>query len=372
MKGKRMNLKATSLAMILGCLLVGWGTTRMISCGGDGGMGPTPLPTATPTPTPTPFVHNTEMLLHPEDIYLVNKKGDNVFLFGVSMCCMDWPQSGFPFITPEWLREAAANKVNMVHMRLGPYMPEHDPAETNPTRAVAYKVVVGADGKEKVDLTQFDEGYFKRLRELLTQMEQLGVYAEIDLNDAWTLKYPEIHPWAAANNINGVDLGGKWPLLETEITDMPIVEAWIRRAVAETCEFPNVYYQDGNELFIHPEPAIPYLASLVDVVRNQEQVSGCEKHIIATNAYRSDAEYLFEMANFHQDQPFPLPSQREEYKRRMPRGVNEYGRDFSPEEFRDKLRVAKRRNTFFLLWRGEWSVEDYRKALSYVKEVSEE
>lgn len=353
-----MRINRREMLIGMGAFTTGALAAHLPSCGGGPGD-PTPVPTSTPAPTPTPHFMNP----------LRRSGGDllagetPIFLYGLAVCCEGYPQNGWPRISFPFIQEAAMNGINMVHIRLGPFMPETTKADPLEDCPYYFK-----DGK--VDLNVWYDKYWEDLRKLLYEAERLGVYVEIDLIDAWLLKYPEIHPWTAQNNINGFDRGSKWPLLDGEITQEPYVEKWIRKVIKETGDFPNVYYQDGNELFIHPEPSIPYLESIINVVRDEEKIHGFKEHLIATNSHREDAEGRFGLSNFHQDIAFPINrKQRDLYYEVMPRGVNEYGGQFSPEEFKVRLQDAIKKGTFFILWRGGWNDEEYKRALSYVKEV---
>src|SRR3954452_18093979 len=66
------------------------------------------------------------------------------------------------------------------------------------------------DGKARVDLARFDDGFFERLRERVVAAGEVGVYVGVMLFDGWALHlspppdHIEGHPFHASNNVNGV------------------------------------------------------------------------------------------------------------------------------------------------------------------------
>src|SRR3954471_18650390 len=105
-------------------------------------------------------------------------------------------------------------------------------------------------GGNKFDLTRWDDAYFKRLKEFLTQAGKRGVVVELVLfcpfydDSMWKLS-----PMNAANNVNGV---GK--LARTDVYDrkknaglQAVQEALVRKLAAELNAFDNLYFEVCNE-----------------------------------------------------------------------------------------------------------------------------
>ena len=323
---------------------------------------PVPVPIPTPAPTPTP---HTGALLHRQGTQVVNVKNEPVFFYGLAGCCEGWPENGWPWATEGYLREAAAAGVNMVHIRLGPFY-QHPDGES--VFALAY-----ADAGGKADLSKIRPEWKPGLRKFMYLAESLGIQVEVDLIDYWQVKYPAIHPWAAANNVNGADYGSGYPLLEFEVTHHPFVESWLRDIVDAIGDFPNLHWQDGNELFIG-SASKGYILSERAVVRDQEARRGFARHMFWSNSGREDLENELEGTpdaldggNFHQDRAFPMnQGQRKLYTAQLPRGVNEYGGNLTPSQYLVELKRARQNGSFFILWRGAMSIEDYRASLAQI------
>jgi hypothetical protein len=101
------------------------------------------------------------------------------------------------------------------------------------------------NGGNKFDLTKWDEAYFKRLKDFLTQASQRGVIVEMVLfcpfyeDSMW-----KISPQNAANNVNDV---GRCQRTEAYTLDkngglLAIQKEMTRKIVRELNEFDNLYY----------------------------------------------------------------------------------------------------------------------------------
>ena len=106
------------------------------------------------------------------------------------------------------------------------------------------------NGGNKFDLNKWDEAYFKRLKDFVTQASKRGVIVEMNLfcpfyeESMWRLS-----PQNAANNINGV---GGCPRNDVYTLDkndglLKVHEAMTRKIVRELNGFDNVYYEVCNE-----------------------------------------------------------------------------------------------------------------------------
>ncbi len=105
------------------------------------------------------------------------------------------------------------------------------------------------DAGNKFDLTQWDEAFFKRLKDFMTQASRRGIVVEMNLftpiyeDDLW-----KANPMNAVNNINSV---GKVPANEVYTTKHPdllaVQDAVVRKIVTELKDFDNLYYEVYNE-----------------------------------------------------------------------------------------------------------------------------
>lgn len=106
-----------------------------------------------------------------------------------------------------------------------------------------------AGGGNKFDLTRWDEAYFQRLRDFMTQAQRRGIVVELDLfcpmyNDGlW-----KVSPMNVANNVNGVGTIPRtevYTLKHRELLDVQL--AVTRKIVGELRDFDNLYYEVCNE-----------------------------------------------------------------------------------------------------------------------------
>jgi hypothetical protein len=115
------------------------------------------------------------------------------------------------------------------------------------------------DGLPKFDLTAWNEAYFQRMRERIIQAGQRGVYCAVMLFQGWSLPvHPErgldpwpVHPFNAANNVNGVGIEyGGWdsetaPSLHS--LHNPAVLAHQEAYVRKVIDTDNALYEIINE-----------------------------------------------------------------------------------------------------------------------------
>jgi hypothetical protein len=115
-----------------------------------------------------------------------------------------------------------------------------------------------AGGGNKFDLTKWDEAYFKRLKEFLTQAGKRGIVVELVLfcpfyeDSMWRLS-----PMNAANNVNGAGKVVRDAVYNRDKNgDLQAVqEALVRKLAAELNGYDNLYYEVCNE---------PYFGGVTD------------------------------------------------------------------------------------------------------------
>ena len=140
-----------------------------------------------------------------------------------------------------------------------------------------------ANGGNKFDLTKWDNAYFKRLRNFVSEAGKRGVVVEVVLfcpfyeDDMWKLSLMN-----AANNINGI---GKINRTEVYTLKYPklltVQDAMVCEIVEQLRDFDNVYYEICNE---------PYFGGVTLEWQNHiaETIAKAEanlkaKHLIAQN-----------------------------------------------------------------------------------------
>jgi Putative collagen-binding domain of a collagenase len=140
-----------------------------------------------------------------------------------------------------------------------------------------------AGGGNRFDLTRWDEAYFARLKDFVTQAGKRGIVVELVLfcplyNDRlW-----QVSPMRAVNNVNGVGKVGRtevFALKEKGLTQ--VQEAVARKLVTELRDFDNVYFEVCNE---------PYFGGVTGAWQDRiiETIVNAEKglkhrHLIARN-----------------------------------------------------------------------------------------
>jgi hypothetical protein len=106
-----------------------------------------------------------------------------------------------------------------------------------------------AHGGNKFDLAKWDDAYFARLKDFMTQASRLGIVVEMNL---WCPNYDEAlwkaSPMHASNNVNGVGNCGKdepYTLKQQDL--LAVQESTTRKMVQELRDFDNLYYEICNE-----------------------------------------------------------------------------------------------------------------------------
>jgi hypothetical protein len=121
------------------------------------------------------------------------------------------------------------------------------------------------DGRPKYDLTKFNPEFFSRLRDMCSAARKRGIYLQLCVTDAWSLKNDRIwrkEAYNRNNNINGIDgdpsksgVGdhqqgclslGKPKVLENQ-------KAYIRKVVDTVNDFDNILFEIANENYTSTE-----------------------------------------------------------------------------------------------------------------------
>lgn len=107
-------------------------------------------------------------------------------------------------------------------------------------------------GHPRFDLTRWNQVYFDRLRQRVSQAQSRGKFVSIMLFEGWELHSAPgalSHPFNAPNNINGVSFGGAVTNIHT--LSVPAItaiqEEYVRRVVNSVNDLDNVLYEIANE-----------------------------------------------------------------------------------------------------------------------------
>lgn len=145
---------------------------------------------------------------------------------------------------PRWTDRYTGNEIKYAHPHPWPRV---EPGNAN-------------DGAPKFDLSRFDESYFHRLRDRVTQARDRGMYVAVMLFEGWAIQFTpdwRFHPFHAANNSNGVEADSDGDGKGLEYTTLApgdlgrrvlsLQEAYVRKVVDTVNDLDNVLYEICNE-----------------------------------------------------------------------------------------------------------------------------
>lgn len=294
------------------------------------------------------------MTLRVDGRRFIDPEGAEVRLLGAIVCCAEAKQNWWPLVSLEALDLFAARKLNYAHCRLGPFTQ----AGEEDASYVGYLTV--PDGR--VDLEQWYVHFWGRARTIAQHARNLRIWVEFDLVDRWIRQHgasdlPQVDPWRARNNIQGVEAGG---LGVFESAPQPIHERWVRKAVAELGEFDNVLFQVGNEGFKRFSEA--WEVGVYDIVKDELRAHGFSDRLVATNTHDPQLEARLDYVERHDEVAQP-PGDK-------PILVNEYA-SLPSEEILRQVRRARELGTAFMYWRGEHERPEWERTLAGLQAIVE-
>lgn len=165
------------------------------------------------------------------------------------------------------------------------------------------------DGLPRVDLDRHDEEYFERLRGRVVAAGRRGIYVSVMLFDSWAVQANSFAPWdwhlfAAANNVNGIDILGSgrdgvlrgWCTLDDPAV-LRVQERYVRKVVETLAACDNALYEISNEA---GAASHPWQEHLIGVIREAEARRGTRHPVGFTGGmgtlnrltYASAADYV--------------------------------------------------------------------------------
>lgn len=140
------------------------------------------------------------------------------------------------------------------------------------------------NGGNKFDLTKWDEAYFKRLKDFLSQASKRGVIVEMNLfcpfyqDSMWNLS-----PQNAKNNVNNVGRCKREEVYTLDKNDglLKFHQEMTRKIVRELNEFDNLYYEICNEPYFGGV-TMDWQHRIVDTIVDTEK-NLPNKHLISLN-----------------------------------------------------------------------------------------
>lgn len=235
------------------------------------------------------------LALHPDNPHYFLFRGKPTVLVGSTEHYGAVMNSDFNYIT--YLDELASKGLNVTRTFSGVYVePEGAFGIKGNTMAPAMGKLICpwarsnepgyAHGGNKFDLNTWDDAYFKRLKDFITEAGKRGIVVELDLfsNFYDTVQW-RLSPLYAGNNINGT--GDFLNHKEVLSLQHPEVLAWqekmVRKIVAELRDMDNLYYEVCNE---------PYFGDLDTLDKWEQHMTGViadaekdfpHRHLISQN-----------------------------------------------------------------------------------------
>ena len=147
------------------------------------------------------------------------------------------------------------------------------------------------NGGNKFDLSRWDEGYFRRLKDFIGEAARRGVIVELNLfcpfyeESMWKLS-----PMNGINNVNGVGLVARTNVYTLDRNDglLRFQEEMTRKIVRELKDFENLYYEVCNEPYFGGV-TIEWQHRIVDVIVATEKELGV-RHLISQNIANGKAK----------------------------------------------------------------------------------
>lgn len=192
-----------------------------------------------------------------------------------------------------YLKELEANGLNLTRVFSGAYREVPGSfgikANTLAPKESRYLCPWTRQGN-KFELDRWDDAYFRRLKEFLTEAGQRGIVVEYVLfcpfyeDSMW-----DASPMNAKNNVNGV---GDCPRTEAYALKHPKLQerqdALVRKVVEELRDFDNVYFEICNEPYFGGV-TLDWQAHIADTIVHAEKPLP-HKHLIAQNIANGQAK----------------------------------------------------------------------------------
>ncbi len=143
-----------------------------------------------------------------------------------------------------------------------------------------------ANGGNKFDLSEWDEAYFKRLKDFVSEAGKRNIVVELDLFSNYydTVQW-KLSPLNILNNINRVgDIKDHKEVLSLKYPEVVSVqENMVRKIIHELKDFDNLYYEVCNEPYFGDTIALrDWEAHMTEVVMEEEKEFQ-HKHLISNN-----------------------------------------------------------------------------------------
>jgi hypothetical protein len=262
----------------------------------------------------------TPLSLHPQNPHYFLFRGKPAILIGSTEHYGAVMNLDFDYV--KYLDEISASGLNLTRTFSGVYV---EPAQAfgirkntmapSPERYIcpwARSSEPGyANGGNKFDLSKWDEAYFARLKDFITEAGERNIIVELDLfsNFYDTVQW-KLSPINKRNNINGLgDIQDQKEILSLRHPEvLDIQEKMVRKILSELKEFDNLYYEVCNEPYFGDTLALrEWETHMTGIVADAEK-DFSQKHLISNNIANNhqlipDQRAGVSIYNFHYAKP---------------------------------------------------------------------
>jgi hypothetical protein len=197
----------------------------------------------------------------------------------------------------KYLNEVAASGLNVTRTFSGAYV------EPSGAFGIKYNTLAPASGRyicpwsrsretgyegggNKFDLSEWDEAYFKRLRDFLTEAGERDIVVELDLFSNYydTVQW-KLSPLNSINNVNRIgDFRDHKEVLSLAHPELLTVqENMVRKIIRELKGFDNLYYEICNEPYFGDTLALRQWEEHMTEVVIEAEKDFKNKHLISNN-----------------------------------------------------------------------------------------
>jgi hypothetical protein len=168
-----------------------------------------------------------------------------------------------------------------------------------------------ANGGYKFDLLQWDESYFTRLKDFISEAGKRNIVVELDLfsNFYDTLQW-NLSPLYISNNINGIgDIVDHKEILSLKHPEiLEVQERMVRKIIETLKDFDNLYYEVCNEPYFGDLSALDAWEQHMTAVIADAEKDFPARHMISQNIANgsekiTDPNPLVSIFNFHYAHP---------------------------------------------------------------------
>jgi hypothetical protein len=238
---------------------------------------------------------NEPIRLHPDNPHYFMFRGKPVVLIGSTEHYGAVLNLDFDYV--KYLDEVASSNLNVTRTFTGIYL------EPQGAFGIARNTLAPAAGRficpwarssepgyalggNKFDLDEWDEAYFSRLKDFITEAGKRSIVVELDLFSNYydTLQW-KLSPLHYNNNINQVaEIDDHKEILSLRHTDIiAIQEKMVRKIIQELNEFDNLYFEVCNEPYFGDIEALnAWEKHMTGVVVDAEKDLP-NKHLISNN-----------------------------------------------------------------------------------------